>query len=275
MYACRRYADSWDSAKVAEDRRRRAEAAGEAASLEAQQQKQQQAEGPGLAEDFGAHVCVGGGMRGEAQAADSHTCHSPYASRLGMHLASPRMALPLPSHGPPFTWPTLPPRLLPAPPPAVAAAKGGSAALKPFLAGLYRSRAQAYRDAAQQFVEGYKHGFQQAMKPEVPEALAAEAAEAAAAAARDETAATVGAVEWDAAGESGGAEPALSNVRGAAAAEPAGDGSSSPNSRSSSSGEVPSGSTALRADRQRRQRSGKRKQPTPLGGASAAAETLR
>ncbi|PSC72739.1 hypothetical protein C2E20_4100 [Micractinium conductrix] len=35
-----------------------------------------------------------------------------------------------------------------------AAAKGGGAALKPFLANLYETRARAYKDAVQQFVEG-------------------------------------------------------------------------------------------------------------------------
>lgn len=39
---------------------------------------------------------------------------------------------------------------------AAAAAKGGSKALKPFLSTLYQTRARAYRDAVQQFVEGYK-----------------------------------------------------------------------------------------------------------------------
>lgn len=39
---------------------------------------------------------------------------------------------------------------------AARAAKGGTQALKPFLANLYQSRARSYRDAVQQFVQGYK-----------------------------------------------------------------------------------------------------------------------
>lgn len=51
----------------------------------------------------------------------------------------------------PHTGPSALPRA-----PAVAAARGGGTALKPWLAGVYETRARAYRDAVQQFVEGYK-----------------------------------------------------------------------------------------------------------------------
>eukprot|EP00887_Chlorella_sp_A99_P002635 scaffold6.g2635.t1 len=65
-----------------------------------------------------------------------------------------------------------------------AAAKGGSAAMKPFLVNLYQTRAAAYRDAVRQFIEGYKEGFQQANRPDIPPEVAQEmeAAKAAAAA---------------------------------------------------------------------------------------------
>jgi hypothetical protein len=55
-------------------------------------------------------------------------------------------------------------------PRAALAAKGGSQALKPFVANLYATRALAYKNAAQQFVDGYKQGFKEAMRPELPPA---------------------------------------------------------------------------------------------------------
>lgn len=50
---------------------------------------------------------------------------------------------------------------------AAAAAKGGSKAMKPFLENLYQTRLVAYRDAAQNFIQGYKEGFQQGSKDEL------------------------------------------------------------------------------------------------------------
>ncbi|EFN58461.1 hypothetical protein CHLNCDRAFT_140464 [Chlorella variabilis] len=75
-----------------------------------------------------------------------------------------------------------------------AAAKGGGQALKPFLASLYQTRAEAYRDAVQQFVGGYKQGFQQAMRPQVPPDVVGEMAAGGKAAAAE----TGGAVAADA-----------------------------------------------------------------------------
>ena len=46
--------------------------------------------------------------------------------------------------------------------------------MKPFLINLYQTRAVAYRDAVQQFIVGYKEGFQQANKPEIPPEVAQE-----------------------------------------------------------------------------------------------------
>jgi hypothetical protein len=48
---------------------------------------------------------------------------------------------------------------------AGAAARGGSQAMRPFLQRLYKTRAAAYRDSAQQFIDGYKDGFREAMEP--------------------------------------------------------------------------------------------------------------
>ena len=52
---------------------------------------------------------------------------------------------------------------------AAAAAKGGTAALKPFLANLYATRAASYRDAATHFIRGYREGIEQANKAEAAE----------------------------------------------------------------------------------------------------------
>ncbi|KAI7844053.1 hypothetical protein COHA_002197 [Chlorella ohadii] len=81
---CRRYVETWDSAKMRAERAARDEAAGVAA------EQRREEEGPTLGEEFAL------------------------------------------------------------------AAKGGTQALKPFLANLYQSRARSYRDAVQQFVQGYK-----------------------------------------------------------------------------------------------------------------------
>lgn len=74
--------------------------------------------------------------------------------------------------------------LLPLPPstaaawaPAGEAARGGATALRPFLQNLWNTRAVAYRDAVQQFIAGYKEGFQEANRPDIPPEVAQEMAE--------------------------------------------------------------------------------------------------
>ncbi|GAB4820592.1 hypothetical protein N2152v2_007638 [Parachlorella kessleri] len=54
------------------------------------------------------------------------------------------------------------------------AVRGGAPALKPFLQNLWNTRAVAYRDALQQFIVGYKEGFQEANKPDIPPEVAQE-----------------------------------------------------------------------------------------------------
>ncbi len=54
------------------------------------------------------------------------------------------------------------------------AARGGASAMKPFLQNLWSTRAVAYRDAVQQFIAGYKEGFQEANKPDIPSDVAQE-----------------------------------------------------------------------------------------------------
>ncbi|KAL4457928.1 hypothetical protein ABPG75_012793 [Micractinium tetrahymenae] len=113
LHACRRYADTWNPRKMAQERAERAAAArgetlgGEDGSSSRPGDKAPpQEEGPTLSEEF------------------------------------------------------------------VAAAKGGGQALKPFLANLYQTRARAYRDAVQQFIDGYQQGFRQVMAAEVPAEVA-------------------------------------------------------------------------------------------------------
>ena len=38
--------------------------------------------------------------------------------------------------------------------------------MRPFMQRLYKTRAAAYRDSAQQFIEGYNEGFQEAIEPQ-------------------------------------------------------------------------------------------------------------
>jgi len=54
---CRRYVETWDSAKMRAERAARDEAAGVAA------EQRREEEGPTLGEEFGA-CCLGGGKRG-------------------------------------------------------------------------------------------------------------------------------------------------------------------------------------------------------------------
>ncbi|KAL4426965.1 hypothetical protein ABPG77_009526 [Micractinium sp. CCAP 211/92] len=106
LRACRRYVDTWNPRKVAQERAERAAAA----------------RGETLGGDEGAT----GRRAGGAPLEDGPTLSEEF----------------------------------------VAAAKGGTQALKPFLANLYQTRVRAYRDAVQQFIEGYQQGFKQAMAPE-------------------------------------------------------------------------------------------------------------
>ena len=52
--------------------------------------------------------------------------------------------------------------------------RGGAHTAWPYLQNLYKTRVRAYREAVMQFIEGYKEGFQEANKPDVPPELVEE-----------------------------------------------------------------------------------------------------
>lgn len=131
--ALRAYVDSWDSEKLQAELQRRGDA--EAA---------EQAQGESLMAEFGERAAAAGGGRG---------CRA-HCSVVGIRIPAciPHQHLPLCAAAP-----------------AAAAAKGGTAALKPFLANLYATRAAAYRDAATHFIRGYREGIEEANKDEAAE----------------------------------------------------------------------------------------------------------
>lgn len=184
LRACRRYVETWDSKKMQAQRAAREQ------EHTTERAVRRQVEGPTLAEEFGAPAAAASlwCCRCLAQPwVSSQTCRCcASAAKLiaCIPILSTRQILVVITYLRPATSCH----------PAAAAAKGGGQALKPFLASLYQTRAEAYRDAVQQFVGGYKQGFQQAMRPQVPPDVVGEMAAGGKAAAAE----TGGAVAADA-----------------------------------------------------------------------------
>lgn len=185
--ACRRYVNTWNPKKVREEQAARTEDQAEA------EQQRREAEGPTLAEDFGEPSCrccchcllllllfvascccccrrlllaaasqpepagLGCGVLACCKCWNGAGRAAPEQQQAGIRLA-PRCASLLSLNPSCIAWvPPHSPTTRTSPPcAAAAAAKGGHQALKPWLAHMYQSRARSYKDAVQQFVEGYK-----------------------------------------------------------------------------------------------------------------------